>query len=69
MVNGQCYAHVSLSVPRRPQRASTPWPPAPPLPTVCGIPAAAVEEGLRLSTGRAAGSRRRREFHGAMVVG
>ena len=65
MVNGQCYAHVSLSVPgvHNVRNALAACAAA----HCLGIPAAAVEEGLRAFHGAGRRFEKKGEFHGAMV--
>ena len=65
MVNGQCYAHVSLSVPgvHNVRNAVAACAAA----HCLGIPAAAVEEGLRAFHGAGRRFEKKGEFHGAMV--
>ena len=65
MVNGQCYAHVSLSVPgvHNVRNALASCAAA----HCLGIPAAAVEEGLRAFHGAGRRFEKKGEFHGAMV--
>ena len=64
MVNGQCYAHVSLSVPgvHNVRNALAACAAA----HCLGIPAAAVEEGLRAFHGAGRRFEKKGEFHGAM---
>ena len=65
MVNGQCYAHVSLSVPgvHNVRNALAACAAA----HCLNIPAAAVEEGLRAFHGAGRRFEKKGEFHGAMV--
>ena len=65
MVNGQLYAHVSLSVPgvHNVRNALAACAAA----HCLGIPAAAVEEGLRAFHGAGRRFEKKGEFHGAMV--
>ena len=65
MINGQCYAHVSLSVPgvHNVRNALAACAAA----HCLGIPAAAVEEGLRAFHGAGRRFEKKGEFHGAMV--
>ena len=65
MVNGQCYAHVSLSVPgvHNVRNALAACAAA----HCLGIPAAAVKEGLRAFHGAGRRFEKKGEFHGAMV--
>ncbi len=65
MVNGQCYAHVSLSVPgvHNVRNALAACAAA----HCLGIPAVAVEEGLRAFHGAGRRFEKKGEFHGAMV--